>query len=405
MGNKNIFRIYVVGKYTKTVFYSQIMEWTNLLSQCGIKTTCLSMLPDKSKLIDLEKMEEIKSRMNCDFYQIIIGHTPIIYQIKIIKNVLHYYKLIRSNNKDSKIIVQFRTQVPLFAIILKLFSKVKIIYESRGSATAEYWYTKQKTYKNEIRFNLIKVREYISLKISDNIICVSNKQKKYYLDTYNSCMGKKYIVIPGAANRDIFFYSNKIRNYMRDKFKIHKNIVYLYSGALSLEYKWHIPDVLFSAIKNIYNYDNSSFFLILTPDIEVAQHYFMSLNIPYYNYIIKYMNIRDTNPYLNMADYAFLLREDALINNLASPTKFAEYALTGLRIIISENVGDYTEYVEKNNIGIVYKNNKELIKQISNDIKSGIIQDSQKRKNNAQNNQYYLSMQSYIPTIINLYSN
>ncbi|MFA6726229.1 MAG: hypothetical protein WC179_00485 [Candidatus Cloacimonadaceae bacterium] len=404
MENSNIFRIYVIGGYNNTVFYSQILEWTYVLSQFGVITTCLSILTDKSKLIDIKKQEEIKSRINGDFHQIVIGHIPFLNQVKITKNVINYYKRLHSQNEESIIIIQFRRNIPIFIIILKLFPQIKIIYESRGSETAEYWYKRQKTYKNKIRFYLIKIREYISLKISDNVICVSNKQKEYYTKTYGSYLARKYIVIPGAANRDVFFYSNQIRNDFREKYNIEDNIVYLYAGALSLEFKWHIPDVLFSAIKEIYNYDNSSIFLFLTPDIDIAEYYFNLLNIPYHNYIIKYIDIKNMNPYLNMADYAFLLREDEPINNQASPTKFAEYALTGLRIIISENVGDYTEYVKKENIGIVYKNNRELIQQIKEDRELGFYNNPKVREKNAQKNQDYLSMQSYIPKIINIYA-
>jgi len=404
MENSNIFRLYVIGEYSNTVFYSQILEWTYVLSQFGIKTTCLSILPDKSKLIDIKKQDEIKIRINGDFHQIVIGRTPFLNQIKITKNVIHCYKRLHSKNEGNKIIIQFRKQIPIFIIILKFFPKVKIIYESRGSATAEYWYKRQKTYKNKIRFYLIKIREYISLKISDNVICVSNKQKEYYKKTYGNYLSRKYIVIPGAANRNIFFYSNQIRDDLREKYNIQDNIVYLYSGTLSLEYKWHIPDVLFSAIKEIYNYDNSSIFLFLTPDIGIAEYYINLVNIPYHNCIIKYVDIKNMNPYLNMADYAFLLREDEPINNQASPTKFAEYALTGLRIIISENIGDYTEYVKKENIGIVYKNNKVLIQQIKEDKERGFYNDSKVRGKNAQKNQDYLSMQSYISDIIKIYS-
>ncbi|HON98144.1 MAG TPA: hypothetical protein PK222_07840 [Bacteroidales bacterium] len=404
MENSNIFRIYVIGGYNNTVFYSQILEWTYVLSQFGVITTCLSILTDKSKLIDIKKQEEIKSRINGDFHQIVIGHIPFLNQVKITKNVINYYKRLHSQNEESIIIIQFRRNIPIFIIILKLFPQIKIIYESRGSETAEYWYKRQKTYKNKIRFYLIKIREYISLKISDNVICVSNKQKEYYTKTYGSYLARKYIVIPGAANKDIFFYSNQIRNDLREKYNIQDNVVYLYSGTLSLEYKWHIPDVLFSVIKEIYNYDNSSIFLFLTPDIDIAEYYFNLLNIPYHNYIIKYIDIKNMNPYLNMADYAFLLREDEPINNQASPTKFAEYALTGLRIIISENVGDYTEYVKKENIGIVYKNNRELIQQIKEDRELGFYNNPKVREKNAQKNQDYLSMQSYIPKIINIYA-
>jgi hypothetical protein len=41
------------------------------------------------------------------------------------------------------------------------------------------------------------------------------------------------------------------------------------------------------------------------------------------------------------------------MNNVASPTKFAEYMLAGLPTIISPGVGDYTEFVTEKKLGFV----------------------------------------------------
>lgn len=49
--------------------------------------------------------------------------------------------------------------------------------------------------------------------------------------------------------------------------------------------------------------------------------------------------------YLCAADVGLLLREKHLMNEVASPGKFAEYALSGLPIIMTSSAGEWTEYV------------------------------------------------------------
>jgi hypothetical protein len=59
--------------------------------------------------------------------------------------------------------------------------------------------------------------------------------------------------------------------------------------------------------------------------------------------------------FLNAADFGLLFRDNVIMNNVASPSKFAEYMLCGLPTIISEGVGDYTEFCISKSVGIVVK--------------------------------------------------
>jgi hypothetical protein len=56
------------------------------------------------------------------------------------------------------------------------------------------------------------------------------------------------------------------------------------------------------------------------------------------------------------ADMGLLIRERHPLNEVAAPTKFAEYVMTGLPVMISEYIGDYSEFVRNKNIGIVLSN-------------------------------------------------
>ncbi|MGL5889170.1 MAG: hypothetical protein ACRC3B_04760, partial [Bacteroidia bacterium] len=59
---------------------------------------------------------------------------------------------------------------------------------------------------------------------------------------------------------------------------------------------------------------------------------------------------------LTAADWGWMLREDSVTNRVASPVKFAEYLAAGLQVIISDNLGDTTEFVRKHHCGIAAGN-------------------------------------------------
>ena len=53
-------------------------------------------------------------------------------------------------------------------------------------------------------------------------------------------------------------------------------------------------------------------------------------------------------------DYAFLLRDDYVTNNVAYPNKFLEYVSCGLKIIATPYVHDVADQIRKFNLGVIY---------------------------------------------------
>ena len=99
---------------------------------------------------------------------------------------------------------------------------------------------------------------------------------------------------------------------------------------------------------------------------------------------------------MSVADYGILLREQSVTNLVASPTKFAEYLALGLPVLISENLGDYSEFVQHHNCGSIVKEALQKIqlnKQTPAD-KQKLVELSRKYfyKNSAQNHLSYTAM-------------
>ena len=59
-------------------------------------------------------------------------------------------------------------------------------------------------------------------------------------------------------------------------------------------------------------------------------------------------------PTLKKCDYGILIREDTVTNQVASPTKYAEYLQAGLKVIISDKIGDMSEEVRDKGLGHVW---------------------------------------------------
>ena len=76
---------------------------------------------------------------------------------------------------------------------------------------------------------------------------------------------------------------------------------------------------------------------------------------------------RDRIPaYLNAADIGFLLRSPDPLNTVASPVKFGEYLAAGLSVISSPGIGDVSNLIEQQNLGVlVDPNSPELAAKTS----------------------------------------
>lgn len=56
---------------------------------------------------------------------------------------------------------------------------------------------------------------------------------------------------------------------------------------------------------------------------------------------------------ISACDYGLMIREQSVTNQVAAPTKFAEYLAAGLPVLISPGIGDYSHFVEQNDCGFI----------------------------------------------------
>jgi hypothetical protein len=387
-----------------TVFQTQILDWLHLYIKFGIDFELIQVFNARCllqpKYIN-DQVSGIKTKTN--LFSGHIYYFPAKHIFLLLNTAIIYFKLFKYIFKNDEILVFSRALIGREMILLKKIFPKKIIFyfDSRAAAAEERKYTAIKknifTAKEYRLIAFIYFLEYTTLNAADKVFAVSDILKKYFNETYKM-QADKLIKYPCLSDTRKFFYDEMIRQSVRSELGISSGTtVFLYAGGVSSQ--WHVAEQMFSFFDFINKKMSDVLFLFLTTDQ-------ISINSLVKNYeglaakiICRSVPNNQVYKYLNAADFGILFRENTVMNNVASPTKFAEYVLCGLPVIISEGVGDYTKFTKEHHVGIVIK--KELMDDISKAKAEDVFNEKFDRTLIAEKGIMYLSKTSIIDSIAN----
>ncbi len=228
-----------------------------------------------------------------------------------------------------------------FATLLALnFRKgKKVCFDARGAYTAEireYNVIPDEKIKAEI-----EELEKQAVLNSDFRIAVSEQLVEYWKRTF-SYASKDHVVIPCTLNAKAFSVSNEPRNEITDA------VTLVYSGGAA---DWQSFAALDIAMHKLLEAQKNLNVILLAKDLPAKMLILRDFSDRVKNFWLKPGEVKNI---LEFCDYGWLVREKSVTNSVASPVKFAEYLASGLKVIISEELGDYSEFVKQNTAGIIY---------------------------------------------------
>ena len=349
--------------YDGTVFVTQIADWLRLYSENGITFMYFHQFYGKEffrtdwKKSHLEKIRTVIPQI--DNVSITLPEKFFFPRV----NAYLLNRIINTKCKGSDRVVIFSRMLygKEIKILKRLLSKeIVFIYDARGASKAEHEYDLTKKGMNKVQLqkllNHISEVERDAVVNADRIFCVSNVLMKYLSQEYG-VNEDKFFIYPCLSDSNKFYYSQTLRENMREKLGYNSSAhVYLYSGGL--KNKYHLVGETLEFLNNVAKNDKEARFLFLSKD-----EYDENELLKDYSYLKGKITVRcvpneEVVNYLNAADFGLLFRDNVIMNNVASPSKFAEYILCGLPTIISEGVGDYSELCVKENLGIKIKDFK-----------------------------------------------
>lgn len=353
--------VYLNGKsFDGTVFVTQIADWLRLYKEKGVNFNYLHLFFYRNIFKFSWKKQQRESIDE-------VIETPVAYSyffpskgLFVYLNVILWSLMINNCSKNSDRVIIFSRMIFGKEIkILRKFIKKPIyfIFDARAASVEENKYNavvRQHLSKSQFDFfKHISYTECITVHEADRIFAVSNQLKKYLIQNYG-VKKDKFFIYPCLSDSNKFYYDEFLRNSMREELRYKENdIVYLYAGGLNNLY--HVSDNILIFLNIVAQKDPNSKFLLLSKDRLDNDIVLKEYPALVGRFINKSVNNSEMVKYLNAADYGLLFRENVPMNNVASPSKFAEYMLCGLPTIISEGVGDYSELCEKEGLGILFK--------------------------------------------------
>lgn len=244
--------------------------------------------------------------------------------------------------------VQYKCKHDKKDVIICDSSIIALHYFIRGYKNLVIWYQgvlPEESYlrnKSKIRSFALGMIEYIGLRYAKACFFVSDTMKKHYETKYRISLKHKSYIMP--------CFNEKTLNEEAFQDEIKGSICeFLYAGSLS---KWQC----FEKTAELYHSIEAKSsiptkFCVYTKEKEKAQNIIDELKIQ--SYCIDFVSAKELSDRIKSCRYGFVLREDSVINRVATPTKFSNYLSNGIIPIFSDCLKSFYEIHLKHDIGIV----------------------------------------------------
>ncbi|WP_282177151.1 glycosyltransferase [Vibrio nereis] len=167
---------------------------------------------------------------------------------------------------------------------------------------------------------------------------VTKNMEEHYLKKYPQYSFSSEIY-PTIVNDDLFFRDTEKRHITRHKLGYSENhCVYCYVGNTS---HWQKLDKILLDFNIKSNKNNNLRLLIVTTEPNTVNDMLSRMQIDNPYIVVTSSSYQDVPNYLNASDYGLLIRDNTIVNHVASPTKRNEYSACGLPTITDlKNIGD-----------------------------------------------------------------
>ncbi len=238
----------------------------------------------------------------------------------------------------------FHTRGEYMGILFsKAFKKLhtyepKLLVDVRGVVIKEVTYYMKDNFINKIKLNYLKnmYKKFLTSKYTYS--AVTEELKQYLMHQYKVSDTK--IDVNHCIAGHNFDFDTEIRKQIREDLSIAKDEILFVFSTSSDGGKWQNSDEIALSL--------------------VTQgHRVLMLSKKQYDndaIISKFVPYDQVSQYLMAADIGIIIRDDNIVNRVASPIKFSEYLACGLPVISNDSVALITSTIKTYNCGFILEN-------------------------------------------------
>ncbi len=266
---------------------------------------------------------------------------PLTY-INLGRMLIRVLQLLLRDGRQVMISRNFHSTFPLIPL-RRLFRGSTLVLDLRGAFVQEL-VLKGSIRKNGSIYRLLSWMERRSFAMADKILAVSENLALLVQETVEP---KETIsVIPCCV--DSIFLEETDRS--STELNLDHNFVVVYAGSQS---SWNLVDPMIDLFQAIIELENSAHFLFLTLRTTEAIEAFKRRDLAPNLFTVMAVDQKRIQDYLSLGDLGLLLRENNVVNQVASPVKLGEYLASGVPVCITPHVGDLPEQLIEQRVGLV----------------------------------------------------
>lgn len=224
---------------------------------------------------------------------------------------------------------------------------LRVIADIHGVAVEEYMYEQSLSRPDKVAERM-SYKEQKVLQQADWLVFVSRAMQEHFENKHNTRFHRSSVV-PCAVDTGSEDQPTD-RDEVRKEYALRDKIVFTYVGSGEA---YQLPAEMCRLFATVLSVFPNAFFLILSHDKDVFAYHLRTANIPPTHYRLEAVDHENVFRVLRAGDIGLLLRDESIVNRVASPTKFAEYCLSGLPVITTGFVGDFSKMVADHRLGLV----------------------------------------------------
>ncbi|WP_281614156.1 glycosyltransferase [Flammeovirga sp. SubArs3] len=321
-------------------------------------------LPERSKIylltleqehqkIDLKERSEIDSylsQFNIELlpftYSRFGMHSMIKMGITLLKLIVFCFK------KNIKIIHSWCTPGGAIGYILsKLTRKILILdsYEPHAEPMIEAGEWK----KNSIAFKILWTLEKLQSKRSNIAIACVSEMRRYAQEKFNADF-EYFYVKPACIDFNQFSYANRKRKELLNKYNLEDKIIGVYAGKFGGSYLSQEVFDFFSVAEEYWG-DRFRLVMLNNHSEEEILRWCEKAGLSRGKVLKFFVPHSEVADYIGLADFAITPFIPVPSKRYGTPIKTGEYLALGLPVVITENISDDSEVIEKNGIGSIMR--------------------------------------------------
>jgi glycosyltransferase involved in cell wall biosynthesis len=340
--------------FDETVIDSQVVDSIVALREEGIRFDVLSLVNARTWLRRLSfyrrRRREIAARTGTR-----VSIWPVLMKQSAIGRIWGAaIVVLEAARRGGVSVIHARTDsaAQIVAGAARLLPGMRLVFDVRGDGEAEFLEQarRESLGADAVREGLARMESARTAGIAAaaHVLCVSNPLRAL-LVRRDGLDPERATVVPCAADERKFAPDAADRAARRAALGLADRFVLVYPGRLG---RWHHEDATFAVARGVLDAMPDAYFLVITPDVERARE-LAGRVLPAGRYEIRSARHDEVPGYLRAADVGLLLRERDGVNRVACPTKFAEFVMSGLPVLISDEIGDCSDFVRDHRAGVV----------------------------------------------------